>query len=176
MLNENQPKLFETKMNHAGVQEFIISDKQTKDLFTNDKKIKNEQAIRDLTRHLIADWASIYNWFKNARTGKMEYFLSDFVKSFINENKLQQPDVVIAHIKAFGFITNKICRDRYGYNHLPSVIQKIERRNYVVKTRPIQDAEFNRFNQHLPSPPVEYYFDNVVTPEFQEKFLRRLEG
>lgn len=143
-------------------------------LFVSQKMIKNEQKIRELTRLLINDWASSFNWFKNARTGKMEYFLSDLVKNFICENKLQQPDVVIAHIKAFGGITNNICRNRYGYNHLPSVIQKIENRNYVVKTRPVEEAEFNRFRQNLPSPPVEYYFDDVVTDEIRERYLRKM--
>ncbi len=55
--------------------------------------------------------------------------------------------------------------------YLTDTIRKVKARNYVVETKPIEDAE-NRFTQAVK--PVKYFFVDVVTPEIQNRFLRKM--
>jgi hypothetical protein len=149
----------------------MLGNENQMNLFVSNKMLKNEKEIRELTRLLIKDWASDRNYWLNERTNIKEYALSQDVKNFITENKLQYPDIVIAHIKAFNDITVKIANDVYGIRYLPSVIKKIKNRNYSVDTKEIEDVE-NRFTQAVK--PVKYFFVDVVMPEFKEKYLRKM--
>jgi len=84
--------------------------------------------------------------------GGGEYKLSDRVIKFVKENKYSQDEIVLAHILAFGFITNKECNELYGFRHLPSIIQtiekKIEKDGKAIKTTP-KDGE-SRFGKARP--------------------------
>lgn len=135
------------------------------------KIYEQSRKINELIQVLREDRLNSSNYYWNEYLKIKEYKLSDKIKALIFQNKMQQPDVVIAHIKAFGFITNKECNDIYGYRHLPSIIQKIEKRNYVVKTRPIENA-VDRFK--LPVAPVEYFFAEDATITYFQKFQEKM--
>lgn len=66
---------------------------------------------------------------------------------YITAHKLNQQEVVLLHLLNFGYITNKICGDAYGYNCGESVIRNLKE-DYGVEFDTITKRGLNVVNRY----------------------------
>lgn len=79
---------------------------------------------------------------------------------YITKHKLNQQEVVLLHLLNFGYITNKICGDAYGYENGESVIRYLKK-DYGVTFDTITKRGLNVVNRYKQkSNYVEYHITN----------------
>ena len=86
--------------------------------------------------------------------------ISAISDDYITKHKLNQQEVVLLHLLNFGYITNKICSDAYGYENGESIIRYLKE-DYGVTFDTIKKRGLNIVNRYKQkSNYVEYHITN----------------
>ena len=78
----------------------------------------------------------------------------------IEQKKLTQQEVILLHLLNIGAVTNKTCREGYGYGHCPSIIRNLKE-DYGVEFTTIKQKGLNIKNRYKQQTEyVEYHISN----------------